>query len=211
MGDQLQWSPQWVLHQVDHLLLGSTTVLNKDLPIMFGRKTKMMKLCNPLQCCFHCMVIKKGAPIIHLHYCAALLRPNQLCNIGSCGMVHSANYIIEATNLGESVLALKKTKAPVRGKLCMPHWKKGNSDLPVKPCQHSPHQIVHQITILVLPTAVIRMEMDRGFPESVSTKEVVEHRNNDVASFSHVRSLINEVSDLNVKDFYFLTCMVTYW
>ena len=136
---------------------------------MRSQKMKMVKLCNSLQCCFHCMVIKKGAPIIHLHYCAALLWSNQLYNIGSSGMVHSSNYIIKATNVGESVLALKKTETLIRSKLCMPYWQEGNSDLPVKPCQHS----LHQIKILVLPTAVIRMEVDRGFPKSVSTEEVV--------------------------------------
>ena len=60
------------------------------------------------------------------------------------------------------------------------------------PCQHSPHKVLHHGVILILTSAVVSMQGDRGLSQSMVVKEVVEHADNCIGTLPYVRSLIDD-------------------
>ena len=60
------------------------------------------------------------------------------------------------------------------------------------PCQHSPHKVLHHGVILILTSAVVSMQGDRGLSQSMVVKEVIEHADNCIGTLPYVRSLVDD-------------------
>ena len=72
----------------------------------------------------------------------------------------------------------------------------GERDGGVQAREHTPQQVSHHSTVLVLTPTVVRMEVNFLLAEPMYFKEVVEHADDAVSTLARVKSLIDEVVDL---------------
>ena len=63
-------------------------------------------------------------------------------------------------------------------------------------CDNSPHEVGQDIPVLVLPTAVITVQVDLLLPQPIVLKVVVEIGNDGIGPLAAAVALINEVVDL---------------
>ena len=63
-------------------------------------------------------------------------------------------------------------------------------------CDNSPHEVGQDIPVLVLPTAIITVQVDLLLPQPIVLKVVVEIGNDGIGPLAATVALINEVVDL---------------
>ena len=63
-------------------------------------------------------------------------------------------------------------------------------------CDNSPHEVGQDIPVLVLPTAIITVQVDLLLPQPIVLKVVVEIGNDGIGPLAATVGLINEVVDL---------------
>ena len=64
-------------------------------------------------------------------------------------------------------------------------------------CDNSPHEVGQDILVLVLPTAIITVQVDLLLPQPIVLKVVVKIGNDGIGPLAATVALINEVVDLS--------------
>ena len=78
----------------------------------------------------------------------------------------------------------------------MASYEKVQGDGLVTSCDNSPHEVGQDIPVLVLPTAIITVQVDLLLPQPIVLKVVVEIGNDGIGPLAATVALINEVVDL---------------
>ena len=143
--------------------------------------------------------VEKLCPVICWNDDLTILSADQLGMSDSGRILDNPRYVIKASNFGATESLLKQSEAPVRGKLSVPHHHEGQGNLLVQPCHHPPGQVLHDVAVLILAAAVIRMQVKSCFTYVVCAQEVMQHADHAISPFATVDRLINKIVHLSKR------------
>ena len=85
---------------------------------------------------------------------------------------------------------LEQVKAPIWCKLCMVNREEWQADVGMPVCESAPRKLLHHAAVLVLPCAVVCMQVDIPLSKAMMVKEIVNATNHSIGNFITVSGFV---------------------
>ena len=138
------------------------------------------------------MGTEMGLPISHRDQTCSILSSNKLSDVGASTPIHHRLHLWQRRYCMASECLFQKPKTPVRCKFGMSSDQKVERYGLVESNCHPPCAIPQDKTVLVLPWAVVTMELEVSLPKSIPLKKKVKVGQYRICTLTDAVGLIHQ-------------------